>query len=101
VGVVAGHQYEISDRNDEVKVVGMPFENRGTCWNPDLHHVLVSSTGPLFDTGMIVSKLVCIREVSNYGELFIYQVQIVFLVINIFQKINNPFSGVIFEQALQ
>jgi len=72
VGVVAGLQYEISDRYDEDKVVGMPFEKRGTCWNPVLHHVLVISTGPLFDTGKIVSKLACVREVSNYGELLIY-----------------------------
>jgi hypothetical protein len=98
VGVVAGIEYEVGDRFDERKEVGMPFKKRG---KPDLHHVFVLWTGQLFHAGKFVSKLAYVREAKNYGKLFIYQVQTLFLAINIFQKTNNPFPGVIFKQALQ
>jgi len=97
VGVVAGIKYEVGDRFDELKVVGMPFKKRGKRCTPDLHHVLVLGTGPFFHTGKFVSKLAYVRKASNYGKSFIYQVQTIFLAINIFQKTNNPFPGVIFE----
>jgi hypothetical protein len=97
VGVVAGNQYEVGDRFDELKVVGMPFKKRGKRCKPDLHHVLVLGTGPLFHAGKFVSKLAYVREARNYGKSFIYQVQTLFLAINIFQKTNNPFPGVIFK----
>jgi len=101
LGVVAGNEYEVGDRFAELKVVGRPFKKRGTCWKPNLHHVLVLSTGPLFHAGKLVSKLRYVRKVRNYGESFIYQVQTVFLDINIFQTTNNPSAGVIFKQAIQ
>jgi hypothetical protein len=66
VGVVAGNQYEVGDRFDELKVVGMPFKKRGKRCKPDLHHVLVLGTGPLFHAGKFVSKLVYVREARNY-----------------------------------
>ena len=99
VGVVAGNQYEVSDRFDKLKVVGMPFKKRGKCCKPNLHYILVLSTSPLFHAGKFVSKLAYVREVKNYGKLFIYQDQTLFVAINIFQKTNNPFVGVIFKSA--
>jgi hypothetical protein len=95
MGVLAGNQYEVGDRFDELKVVGMPFRNRDKHCKPDLYHVLVLGTGPLFRAEMIVSNLAYMREARNYGKPFIYQVQTLFLAINIVQKTNNPFSGVI------
>jgi hypothetical protein len=96
VGVVAGNQYEVGDRFDELKLVGMPFDKRGNGWKPDLHNVLVLGSGPLFRGGKFVFKLAYVREVRNYGKLFIHQVQTVFLAINIFHTTHNPFPGVIF-----
>ena len=51
VGVVAGNQYEVDDRLHELNEVGMPIKKRGQRRKPDLHHVLVLSTGPLSSHG--------------------------------------------------
>lgn len=75
MGVVACNQYEVSDRFEEHKVVRMPFKQMGEHCKPDLLHVLVPSTSQLSYTGKFVTKLVNVREVSNYGNSFIYQVQ--------------------------
>jgi hypothetical protein len=101
VGVVAGNQYEVGDRFDILKVVRMPFKKRGKRYKPDLHHVPGLSTGLLFPMAKFVSKLAYVREVRNYGKYFIYQVETLFLAINIFQKTNNPFPGVIITEAFQ
>jgi len=79
----------------------MAFSKRGMRWQPDLHHIPVLSAGRLFHMSKFVSTLVYARHMRDYGELFIYQVQTLFLAIYIFQKTNNPFPGVIFKQALQ
>jgi hypothetical protein len=97
MGVVAGNQYEVGDRFDELKVVGMPFMKRGKHCKLDLHHALVLSTGQLFHAGKFVSKLVYVKEARHYGKSFIYQVQTLFMALNIFQKTNNPFAGVILK----
>jgi len=72
VGVVAGNPYEVGDRFDELKVVGMLFKKRGKRCKRDLHYVLVLGTGLLFHTGKFVSILVYVSEVRNYGKSFIY-----------------------------
>jgi len=99
--VVAGNQYEFGDRFDDLVVVGLRFKVRGKRWKPGLYDVLVLSTGPLFHMGKFASKLGFVREGRNYGELFIYQVQTLFLAINILLQTNNPIPGVIFKLVLQ
>jgi hypothetical protein len=101
VGVVAGIQYEVGNRFDELTVTRMPFTKRGKRWKPDQHHVLVLSTGPYLHAANFISKLASFREVRIYGESFLYQVEIHFVAINIIQKPNNPFPSVIVQQALQ
>jgi hypothetical protein len=66
VGVVAGNQYEISDRFDELKVVRIPFKTAGNCWKLDVPHGLPLSTGSLFHGGRFVSKLAYVRKARNY-----------------------------------
>ena len=56
MGVVAGNQYEVSDRVDKLEVVRMPFMKRGRCCKPDLYHVLLLGTNPLLQKGKFVSK---------------------------------------------
>jgi hypothetical protein len=101
VGVEAGNQFEVGDKYDELKVVGMTFKKSGTHWNPDLHNVILLSTGLLFRVGKCVFKLASVTELRNYRKSFIYQVETLFLAINIFQKSNHPFPGVIFKHGLQ
>jgi len=101
VKVVAVTKYELGDRLDTWKVVRMPFKRRGKCFKPEHYHALVLSTGPVFYAGQCVSKLAYVREVRNCGELSLYQVKTLSLAINIFQKSNNPFPGVILKHALQ
>jgi len=55
MGVVGGNQYEVGDRFDYLKVVGMPFKKMGKHCKPYLHYVLVHCTGPLFHMGKFVS----------------------------------------------
>jgi len=98
VEVVAGNQYEVGDQFDECKLGRMRFLKRGRHCKQDLHQVLVLGTGLLFHTGKIASKLVNFGEARNYGELIIYQVQILFLAINIFQKTSNSFPGISFNR---
>jgi len=95
--MVAGKQYKVGNRFDELKVVGMPFKKRGKRCEPDLHHVLLLSTGPEFHASKFVSKLAYVRQARSYGKSFIYQVRTLFLAINTFQKTNNPCPGVIFK----
>jgi len=101
MGVVTGNQYEVGDRFNQLKIIGMPSTKWGKPLKQYLHQVYVFSTGLLFQVGSIVSKLAYASEVRNYGKSFIYQVQTIFLAINIFQRTNNPFPGAIFKQALQ
>ena len=61
MGVVAKNQYDVGDRFEDLKVGGILFKKRGKCSKPDLHHVLVLGTSPLFYRGKFVSKLVYIR----------------------------------------
>jgi len=95
VGVVARNQYEACDRFEEEKVVKVLFKARGKRYKPDLLYVLVLSSGSLFHMGKFVSTLACIREVRNNGKSFIFQVEMIFLAMNIVQKTNNPFPCVI------
>jgi hypothetical protein len=97
VGVVAVNQYKVGARFNELKVVRMCFKTRGKHSKPDLYRVHVLGTGASFHAGKFVSQLAYVREARNYGKSFIYQVQTLSLAINIFQKTNNPFQGVIFE----
>jgi len=97
VGVVAGNQYEVGDRFDELKVVEMLCKMWGKDCKPDLHHVLVLGTSPLFHLGNFSSKVVYVKQERNYGKSFNDQVQTLLLAVNIFQKTNNPFPGVIFK----
>jgi len=96
VDVVAGKQYEVGDRFDELIVVRMVLK-RDKQSNPDRYDVLVLGTAPSFHVCKFVCTLANVKEVRNYWKLFIYQVQTLFLALNCFQKTNNPFSGVIFK----
>jgi hypothetical protein len=99
--VVAGKQSEVGDRFEELKVVGVPFKNRGKRSKPDVHHVLLLGTGSMCQAGTFVIKLADVREGRNYGTWFIYQVGTLFLAINNFQKSDNPLPGVSCKYVLQ
>ena len=101
MGVVECNQYEVGERFDELKVVGIPCKERGKRCKQDLHDVHVRGTSPLFHTSMFVFKLAYVRKVRNYGKSIIYQVQTLLLALNIFQKTDNPLAGMIFKYALQ
>jgi len=58
----------------------------GKCRKADLPHVVVIISSPLFHTCKIFSKLAYLKEVRNYGKLFIYLVKIHFLAIKTVQK---------------
>jgi len=97
VEVVAGNHYELGDRFDKLTVIGMHIKKRGKCWKPDHYGVFVLSSATLFDAGKFVSLPGCGRDAWNHGDLFIYLFHTFFLAIDIIQKTNNPFPGVIFQ----
>jgi len=101
VGVEASHQFEVTNRFEELKKVVMPFISRAKCWKPDLHHVWVLSTSPLFHGGKVFSKLSYGSNVRKYGELFIYVVQTCLLAMIIFQTPTKSLPGVFFKYAIQ
>ena len=101
MGVVAANQYEVSDRFDELKKVGMPFQKMAKYWKPELHHVLELSTGPLFHMGKFVSNTDVGQRSEELGRIVHQSGPHPVLAINIFQKTNNPVPGVILKQALQ
>jgi hypothetical protein len=68
VGLVAGNQYEVGDTFGELKFVGMPFIKKWKSWIPDLYHVLVLGTDPLFHPGKWVSKLAYDGHARDYGK---------------------------------
>jgi len=41
MGVIAGNHYKVGDRVDELWVVKMSFQKRGTGWKPDYHRVII------------------------------------------------------------
>ena len=98
--MVTGNHYEVCKRFDEHKVVETLFRKRCKRWKLDLDHVLVLWTSPLFHKGNVVSKLVYVTDVRNYGEMYIYQIQTHFLAMYIFQNTNNPFPSMVFKQAI-
>lgn len=63
---------------------------------PNLDPPLVLGFCQLLQVNKFSSKLGWVREVRNYGESFIYQVQSLMLATNSFQTTNTPFPGVIF-----
>ena len=99
--MVAANQYEVSDRFHELKDVWLLFKKRGKCCKPDLQQVRLIGTGPLFNADKFVSTLAYIRNMTNYGEWIIYEIQTNFIAIEIILKLNHPFLAVIFKQALQ
>jgi hypothetical protein len=74
VGVIVENQYEVGDRIEEVKMVGMGCMTNGERWKPAIHHALLLNGVPLCHAGKFLSKLVYVTEVRNYGQSFIYQV---------------------------
>jgi hypothetical protein len=75
----------------------MPFKKTG---KPDLHHVLILGTGPLFRMGNFVSKWGYLRPATNYGKSLIHQIQILFEAFNIVPTTNNPFPAMTFIHVL-
>jgi hypothetical protein len=51
--MVAARHDEVGDRFNKLKVVETPFKQRGNHCKPDLHRILVLSTGPLLETGSL------------------------------------------------
>jgi hypothetical protein len=91
VSVVASNQSNGADRFHHLAVVGMPFYLTAMQYNSDLHYHNQFGTSPLFQEGKYDSILVYDSKASNYGELFNYEIQILFLVLIILWKTYNPF----------
>ena len=100
VEVVACNHCEFGNRFNELKLVRMSFYKMGKCWKSDIHHDLILSTGLLFHMDHVVYCLAYVRNVRNYGELFIYQIQTLFLAFNVIQKSNNQFPWIVMKHTL-